>query len=301
MGLFDLGGALSSSNHDSPLGNLGKKFQKYTDPLAMIGGDKYVNLTSVEIPRLVNTGLSKVMQPFEKIDKTINPVRRYVPGVDQVGDWVAAKPGSTIGALVGGYFAAPALAGAAGGAGAGGAGGGALGATEGAGALGGASGGGGGFGSMLSGLFGGGAAGGAGIGGMGSTGGAAAYGGGVQSSVLPGIFEGGSVAPEVGGSSMFGGSLGTGSITGTSAPLFSDTGWLGSGGSGLFGGDGFSTMQKGQLLQQTMQLMQPQRQQQTSQSSQFGQYADPQAILYPATPTPTNSQMLGRLLLTGGR
>src|SRR5437868_13286573 len=143
-----------SGNHDSPLGNLGKKFQKYTDPIAMIPGvgDKWVNLTSVEIPRMSNTALSKVMTPFDRVDETINPVRRYIPAVDKIGDVVRDKPASAIGTAIGSFFGGGALLGGLGAGGAGGAGAGSAGGL-----------------------------------------GAAGYGGGVGSSVLPGIFEGGSV------------------------------------------------------------------------------------------------------------
>lgn len=114
-------GILDKGNHDSILGNLGKKFQKYTDPLAMAFGDKFVNLTSVEIPRMSNQALSKVVKPFDKVDETINPVRQ-IPVVDKVGDVVADKPASAIGTVVGAAFGGAALAGAAGAGGAGGAG-----------------------------------------------------------------------------------------------------------------------------------------------------------------------------------
>lgn len=260
--MFGLGDNIfASGNHDSLLGNVGKQFQKYTDPLAWIGGDKYVNLTSVEIPRLVNTGLSKVMQPFEKVDKTINPVRRYVPGVDQISNVIADKPGSAIGTVVGGMFAAPAIGSALG---AGGAGGGGA-------ALGGAG------------------------GGEAALGGAAGYGGGVGSSVLPGIFEGGSVAPTFGGGGFFGGSAAGGSLTGTSAPLFSSGGLLGSGGAGLFGGNGLSQQQYGQLINQGIRQLQPDQNQGTIQTNQ--QYQQTQRPTATVTPNSSYNAALARYLM----
>src|ERR1041385_3574914 len=106
-----LGDLLQSGNHDSILGAFGKKGQKWTDPLSWVTGGKWADWTSTDIPRASNQVLSKVMQPFEKVDKTINPVRRYVPGVDKFSDVVADKPASAIGTVVGGIFAAPAIGG----------------------------------------------------------------------------------------------------------------------------------------------------------------------------------------------
>lgn len=254
---------LSSGNHDSILGNFGKKFQKYTDPIAWIPGvgDKWVNLTSVEIPRMSNTALSKVVTPFDRVDETINPVRRYIPAVDKIGDVVRDKPASALGTAAGAFFGGGALLG---GLGAGGAGGGAAAAGGGAG----------------------------GAGGLG----AAGYGGGIGSSVLPGIFEGGTVGTgALGGSGMFGGSLGTGTLAGSSAPLFSSTGFLGSGGAGLFGGNGLSTMQKGQLFQQGINALSPQQNQGTIQPPQQQQmnFNRPTATV---TPPDQNAELI-RLLL----
>lgn len=230
MGIFDaLSGITDSGNHDSILGNLGKQFQKYTDPIAMIPGfgDKWTNLTSVEIPRMSNTALSKVVTPFDRVDETINPVRQ-IPIVDKVGDVVRDKPASAIGTAVGSFFAAPAIGSAMGIGGAGGAGG--------AGA-----------GTVGSGLSGGGAA--------------AGYGGGVSSSVLPGIFPGATVAPEgvagagsfggsAGGLGAFGGGIGTGSITGAGSE-----GGLGLNSGGL---DWMQMAQQGQkLLGNGQQQQQP--------------------------------------------
>ncbi|WP_415830371.1 hypothetical protein, partial [Bordetella flabilis] len=112
MGLFDslLGNSADGDNHQSPIGALGSFGQKYTDPLSWIFGDKWTNLVSNKIPELANSGISKVMQPFEKIDKTINPVRR-IPIVDKAGDWIANKPVDTLGALAGAVYGGGALLG----------------------------------------------------------------------------------------------------------------------------------------------------------------------------------------------
>ncbi|RPJ88407.1 hypothetical protein DY367_27765, partial [Achromobacter xylosoxidans] len=115
-----LGGMFGKGDHSSVLGKIGGKIQKFTDPIAMIPGvgDKWVDLTSNKIPELTNKTLSKVMTPFDRIDETINPVRK-IPIVDRIGDVVRDKPGDALGLAIGGYFAAPAIAGAAGTAGGG--------------------------------------------------------------------------------------------------------------------------------------------------------------------------------------
>lgn len=79
-----LGGMFGSGDHSSVIGKLGGKIQKFTDPIAMIPGvgDKWVDLTSNKIPTATNKVLSKVMTPFDRIDETINPVRK-IPIVDQ--------------------------------------------------------------------------------------------------------------------------------------------------------------------------------------------------------------------------
>ncbi|WP_175221106.1 hypothetical protein [Achromobacter deleyi] len=123
MGLLD--GLFDSGNHESILGAIGAPIQKWTDPMAWLPGglgDKWVDLTSHKIPEMTNRVGSKIMTPFDRIDETINPVRQ-IPIVDRVGDVIRDKPGDAVGMALGGYFAAPALAGAAGsgGAGAGGA------------------------------------------------------------------------------------------------------------------------------------------------------------------------------------
>jgi hypothetical protein len=131
MGLF--GNTLSADNQESPIGLLGGKGQKISDPIAMIPGvgDKWVDLTSHQIPKWTNQALAPVAQFNGKIDKAINPLRR-IPAVDNVMNTVEAKPADAIGTAIGAYFAAPLLAGAAGG---GAAGGGAAGAAGGAGGV----------------------------------------------------------------------------------------------------------------------------------------------------------------------
>lgn len=122
MGLLD--GLFDSGNNESIIGAIGAPIQKYTDPLAWLPGglgDKWVDLTSHKIPELTNKVGSKIMTPFDRVDETINPVRR-IPVVDRVGDVIRDKPGDAVGIAMGSLFAAPALAGAAGMGGAGGAG-----------------------------------------------------------------------------------------------------------------------------------------------------------------------------------
>jgi len=111
MGLF--GNTLSASNHDSPIGAIGGDIQKWTDPIAWIPGvgDKWVNLTSNEIPKWTNEALSPVARIGGKIDQTVNPVRR-IPAVNNVMSTVEAKPADAAGLAIGSYFAAPAVAGA---------------------------------------------------------------------------------------------------------------------------------------------------------------------------------------------
>ena len=108
-------------DHSSIVGHLGKIGQKISDPLAWVLGDKYTHLTSDVLPEKVNSGLSTVMKPFDKIDETINPVRK-IPIVDRVGDIVKNKPGDAAALVAGAYFAAPALGGGGAGGGAGSAG-----------------------------------------------------------------------------------------------------------------------------------------------------------------------------------
>ncbi|WP_354686691.1 hypothetical protein [Cupriavidus necator] len=185
MGLFDsVGDAFYNSfgdgDHSSPLGILGGAFQKYTDPIAMIAGDKWVDLTSNKIPTWSNEMLSKVVAPFDKVDETINPVRR-IGFVDEIGDVVKNKPASAIGTAIGAIFAAPALPGAGGAGAAGGAAGG-MGTTG----IGAAGYGGGVSSTVLPGVF--------------------------SGAVVPASYGG-----AAGGLGAFGGAAGTGSITGAGA------------------------------------------------------------------------------------
>lgn len=220
-GMF--GDTLSAANASSPIGQVGGKIQKWTDPLAMIPGfgDKWVDWTSKDIPKATNQVLQPVVKPFAEIDKTINPARR-IPFVDKVSSVAEAKPGDAIGMAIGSYFAAPALAGAMGGA-AGGSGAAAGGAGAGSG------------GSWLSGLLpsAGGAnsltgaglgTGGAGSGLMSGTAGAG-YGGGISSSILPGIMPGATVPSTVGGGAggIFGGAS-TGGLSAMDALKMADSG-----------------------------------------------------------------------------
>jgi hypothetical protein len=124
-----LGNTLDPSNHDSPIGAIGGQIQKYTDPIAWIPGlgDKWVDLTSHKIPKMLNTAISPVTQAVGQVDKTINPLRK-IGFVDNVMNTVEAKPADAIGLAIGSYFAAPAIAAAAGGGGAGAGGAGAAGA-----------------------------------------------------------------------------------------------------------------------------------------------------------------------------
>lgn len=124
--------------HDSKLGLFGGRVQKYTDPLSLILGDKYTSFVSQDLPREVNTGLSSVMKPFERIDKKVNPVRK-ISGVDKGMDEVAEHPGDALAAVAGAIFGGGALlgGGAAGGAGGAAGGGGAAGAGGGSSSLGG--------------------------------------------------------------------------------------------------------------------------------------------------------------------
>lgn len=116
-----MGKTATSDNHVSFFSDIGAKGQSISDPLSWLLGDKWTNLVSYDIPEWTNSGLSTVMQPFEKVDKAINPARK-IPIIDSAGDVIANKPGDAIGVAVGGYFAAPALGGAGAGAGTGGAG-----------------------------------------------------------------------------------------------------------------------------------------------------------------------------------
>lgn len=133
MGIFDnFKEALSGGNSKSPIAALGGIGQKYTDPLAWIGGDGYLKFINQTVPEATNKGLSTVISPFKKVDETINPVR-WIGPVDDAFDWTEAKPADTIAAALGAYFGGGALLGAGGGGGAGGTAGGTAGGAAGSG------------------------------------------------------------------------------------------------------------------------------------------------------------------------
>lgn len=118
-------------DHSSILGKIGGYGDKYLNPVSWITGGKSTNLTSTVLPEKVNSGLSTVMKPFDKVDKTINPVRK-IPIVNRVGDIVANKPGDALAITAGAVFGgAAALGGGAGGAAGGGAEGGLVAGGEG--------------------------------------------------------------------------------------------------------------------------------------------------------------------------
>lgn len=108
------GGSASGGNSQSIVARLGQLGQKYTDPLAWIFGRKYTDQL-VNGADFSNKQFSSVVKPFDKVDQTINPVRRYVPAVNTVGNWIANKPADSLAIAAGAYFGAPALAGAMGG------------------------------------------------------------------------------------------------------------------------------------------------------------------------------------------
>lgn len=108
-------------DHSSIIGKIGGFGDKYLNPISWITGGKSTDLTSTVLPEKVNSGLSTVMKPFDKVDKTVNPVRR-IPIVNRVGDIVANKPGDALALAAGAVFGGgAALGGGAGGAAGGGA------------------------------------------------------------------------------------------------------------------------------------------------------------------------------------
>jgi hypothetical protein len=110
-------------DHGSILGKIGGYGDKYLNPISWITGGKSTKLTSTVLPEKVNSGLSKVMQPFDYVDQKINPARK-IPIVDRVSNIVKAKPGDAAALVAGAYFGgAAALGGGGGGGAAGGAGG----------------------------------------------------------------------------------------------------------------------------------------------------------------------------------
>jgi hypothetical protein len=229
------GDSLSMDNADSPIGAIAEKGQKWTDPLSWISGGKWADLTSGEIPKLMNQGLGYITRPAQKIDQKIDPLQQTGIG-KTLGNFATSKPGDTIGLAIGSVFTGGALDGALGaGAGAGaGAGVGAAGAADaglGAGAIGAgdAAGIGAGIGAADAGAAGAGAAGaaGGGFGGFGSLLGSDSLGG-----LASGAVEGGGAAAGSGGLGGLGGLGGT-SFFGA-APELGDAGM----GSGLFTGGG---------------------------------------------------------------
>lgn len=108
-------------DHSSIVGKIGKLGQKISDPLAWVLGDDYTHLTSDVLPEKVNSGLSTAMKPFDKVDKTINPVRK-IPIVDRLGNIIAAKPGDAAAIAAGAVFGGAAALGGGGAGGVGGAG-----------------------------------------------------------------------------------------------------------------------------------------------------------------------------------
>ena len=108
-------------DHSSIVGKIGGIGDKYLNPISWITGGKSTKLTSEVLPEKVNSGLSTVMKPFDKVDKTINPVRR-IPIVNRAGDIIANKPGDALAIAAGAVFGGGALlGGGAGGAAGGGA------------------------------------------------------------------------------------------------------------------------------------------------------------------------------------
>lgn len=311
------GDSLSGNNYEDPLGEAGSKFQRYTDPLAMIFGQKYIDLTSKRIPTEVNRALSSVVTPIDKASSYIDPLYSQTAGIH---NWVNHKPGSTIGAVVGSAFAAPALGSAAGfGGGAGAAGADAAGAGAATGAGGGA--------SSLFGLGGGLGADAGGAGASGLTGffsGPAAYGdAGLTGTVSAGgsglgSVMGGDLGGALGSSptGLFSGLLPGGGMTGTASGalgggISGDTAGLsGIGGASMGGFNmGGLTNFAQQVLQQQSQLAQ-QRANQANQQNQQGnsQYSagpPPTAILLPPSYTPSRQavaqspqqSLLGHMML----
>lgn len=243
MGIFD--SLLSSDSHDSIFSGLAMKGQKFTDPLTWIPGfgDKYSTFVSKTIPDKTNMVLSKVMAPFDKIDQTINPVRK-IPIVDKVSNAVAARPGDAIGEALGAFYGGGTLLGAAGLGGAGAAG------ASGAGAAG------------------------AGTVAGGSAVPAAGFGGSTALGVAPtGLFSGLSpaAASTAGyGGTAFGGGL-SGAAGGSALPIFSGA----ADGAGAVGGLGFNTGGTDylSLIRQASSMNQQGQQQQQQQQNQQAQAA----------------------------
>ncbi|ENN9981076.1 hypothetical protein ACAS46_002735 [Vibrio vulnificus] len=93
-------------SHDSILG----KALWATDPIALATGkdSEYTKTIHGSIPTELNRMGSDLMQPFERIDKTINPLRQ-IDAVDNVSNVVAQKPADALGIAMGAVYGAPAL------------------------------------------------------------------------------------------------------------------------------------------------------------------------------------------------
>lgn len=107
-------------SHSSILGHIGGYVDRALNPISWATGGKWTHLTSDVLPQKVNSGLSAVMRPFDKIDQTVNPVRK-IPIVNRVSNIVAAKPGDALAIAAGAVFGGAAALGGAGGSAGGGA------------------------------------------------------------------------------------------------------------------------------------------------------------------------------------
>lgn len=106
------GDSKSGKNNKSFIARLGQLGQKYTDPLALAFGRNYTDKL-VDVADFSNKQFSTVVKPFAKVDKTINPIRRFnlIPGLNNVKDWTEAKPADTGAIAAGAYFGGSALLG----------------------------------------------------------------------------------------------------------------------------------------------------------------------------------------------
>src|ERR1700743_355001 len=218
------GDTLSSSDpNGSPIGAVGEKVQRWTDPLSWITGGKWADLTSQTFPSLVNKGLGYVTKPIVKANSYIDPLAQTSLG-KVVGNFISNKPGDTAAIAVGSIFSGGALAGAFGGAGEAGGAAAAGGAGAGTGGLGA------GLGAGAGEAAGGGAASAGGFGGFGSFLGSDSLGG-LSSGAIEGggATAGGSTAGGLGGFFGGSGSLGAAGVGG---------GLVSGGGSGLSGAYG---------------------------------------------------------------
>lgn len=118
-------------DHSSIVGHWGSYGDRLLNPLSWATNGKWTDWTSNVLPEKVNSGLSHVMQPFDWVDQTVNPVRK-IPIVNRAADIIKAKPGDSLALAAAAFFGGEAALGGAGGAGAGAGGG----AAEGLGAAG---------------------------------------------------------------------------------------------------------------------------------------------------------------------